>query len=380
MTTELSTDTARTRRHFRRDGLFQRNDWWWIDYYDAEGKRHRKKAAPDYQTAKLILRETHTAIARGEVLGIREEGMRLREFVERVYWPAVKETLSPIWRELSWGILERSILPRFGAVKLSAIRQDDIERWYAERLARVRVVPKTRKKKGQAAAAELPISVSTANKEFGRVKHLLGRAVAWRYLKQNPARDVQQGREGPGRVRYLTADEREQLLAGANPVLRLYILAALQTAARRGELAQLRWADVDLKRRLVTFPKTKNGDRRAVPITDSLAAVIEAQPRNLNPNALILPPREPHAITRAFARLVKRLGLRDLKFHDLRHDAASTLTMAGTPQRTIMEILGHRDPRMTLRYQHLAPEYLREAMRALDRPARSKGAAESVAR
>lgn len=48
----------------------------------------------------------------------------------------------------------------------------------------------------------------------------------------------------------------------------------------------------------------------------------------------------------------------DYTFHDLRHDVASTLTMGGANQRTVMEILGHRDPRMTLRYQHLAPEYL----------------------
>src|SRR5258708_1034663 len=51
------------RKRGRRDGLFQRNGWWWIDYYDAEGKRHRKKAAPDYQTAKLRYRNTMTAIA-----------------------------------------------------------------------------------------------------------------------------------------------------------------------------------------------------------------------------------------------------------------------------------------------------------------------------
>ena len=66
--------------------------------------------------------------------------------------------------------------------------------------------------------------------------------------------------------------------------------------------------------------------------------------------------------------MVKRLQLIDLTFHDLRHDAASTLTMAGAPQRAIKEILGHRDPRMTLRYQHLAPDYLKQAMRSLDRP------------
>src|SRR5262245_298492 len=68
----------------------------------------------------------------------------------------------------------------------------------------------------------------------------------------------------------------------------------------------------------------------------------------------------------ATSRLVRSLRIKNLTFHDLRHDATSTLTMAGVPQRTIMAILGHRDPRMTLRYQHLSPGHLRDAAHALD--------------
>ena len=129
---------TRSRRGGSRDGLFQRNGWWWVDYYDAEGKRHRKKAAPDYQTAKVIYRHTMTAIVKGEVLGVRQEGIRLKEFMEEKYWPTVSQTLSPLWTDLSLGILRRSILPRFGSLKLSALRQDEIERWYGERLEQVR--------------------------------------------------------------------------------------------------------------------------------------------------------------------------------------------------------------------------------------------------
>ncbi len=82
----------------------------------------------------------------------------------------------------------------------------------------------------------------------------------------------------------------------------------------------------------------------------------------------MFPEREPKVLTRSFSRLVADLKIPNLRFHDLRHDAASTLTMAGVPQRTVMEILGHRDPRMTMRYQHLTPGHLQEAIQALDRP------------
>jgi integrase len=83
-------------------------------------------------------------------------------------------------------------------------------------------------------------------------------------------------------------------------------------------------------------------------------------------------------LTRAFTRLAARLEIKNLTFHDLRHDAASTLAMAGVPLRTISEILGHRDLRMTTRYAHLSPQHLRDAMRALDTPLDASGSAEVV--
>jgi len=351
------------RKRKTRDGLFQRRGWWWIDYYDAEGRRHRKKAAPDYETAKILYRDTMTKIARGEVLGVREEGIRLKEFVDKRYWSAVKPTLAPTWATRSRGILN-ALLVAFGERRLSGLRQEEVERWYAARLDQVKA--------------------STANKELSRLKHLLGRAVAWGYLKASPAAKVRKAKEPPGRVRYLTPEERDQLLNGAtvtvkasdgrawtmrrapSPTLRLYILAALQTGARRSELIRLTWGGVDMRARTITFSATKNGRLRAIPMTEPLRAALAALPRPLDPAARVLPPIAPLVLTRSFTRLVQRLGLPPLRFHDLRHDAASTLTAAGVSQRAVMEILGHRDPRMTVRYQHLAPGHLQDAMRALE--------------
>jgi len=102
-------------------------------------------------------------------------------------------------------------------------------------------------------------------------------------------------------------------------------------------------------------------------MTDTLRELLTSLPRSVNADARVFPEWKAPALTVAFGRLVRDLKLTDLRFHDLRHDAASTLTMAGVPQRTVMALLGHRDPRMTLRYQHLSPEHLREAVRALDR-------------
>ena len=74
---------------------------------------------------------------------------------------------------------------------------------------------------------------------------------------------------------------------------------------------------------------------------------------------------KPEELTRTFRRYVQTIGLESLTFHDFRHDVGSTLAMAGVPQRAIMEILGHRDLRMSARYQHVAPGHLQQAMGAL---------------
>jgi len=335
------------RRSARRDGLFQRNGNWWGDWYDADGKRHRKKLSPSHDVARSMLREIKIAITKGEVLGVREENIRLQEFVENNYWPTVKNTFSPGEHKRAKQILDSQLNSAFGNTRLLKLRREEIERWYTGRLSEV--------------------TPATANKELMRLNHMLNRAVAWGYLKSNPAKGLKKAKEAPGRTRYLTPDEREALLQEANPALRLYILMALQTGARKGELIALRWADVDMRGRTVTFRKTKNGESRSIPMTDTLREALSALPRPINPDTPVLPPRDPEVIRKSFSRLVKRLEIQDLRFHDLRHDAASTLTMAGVSQRAVMEILGHKDPRMTVRYQHLAPGHLREAITALEK-------------
>jgi integrase len=133
-----------------------------------------------------------------------------------------------------------------------------------------------------------------------------------------------------------------------------------------------------MRTRMVSFPHTKNGEMRSVPMTETFYRLLQSLPRPLDQKALILPALSANAVTIGFDRLAKDLSLSNLKFHDLRHDVASTLTMAGVPQRTVMEILGHKDPRMTLRYQHLSPDHLRRSLHAREQPAPSKPSKEIV--
>ena len=336
-------------------GVFTKNGWYWIDFRDAEGRRHRQKASLEHNVAKRMLRDKLGSIARGEITGIREEGMLLKDFIEKKYWPTTKENLSESEQRRARWTIDLQLIPRLGGLRASKIRREDIEQFQAERLASV--------------------SSGTVKKEMMRLKHILNRAVAWRYIKDTPAKGIPKVTPPPGRIRYLSPEERSTILENARPELRLFILAALQTGARRGELVALRWSDIDMKTRAITFANTKNGERRVVPLTDTFRETLQALPRPLDPQARVLAYLTASAVSTAFHRLIEDLNLSNLRFHDLRHDVASTLTMAGVSQRAVMEILGHKDPRMTLRYQHLTPGHLQQAMAHLshqEKPSETK--------
>ena len=99
----------------------------------------------------------------------------------------------------------------------------------------------------------------------------------------------------------------------------------------------------------------------------ALYDLVQGLPRALDPYQRVLNHyTTPHLLTRAFRRLTTRLKIRDLHFHDLRHDVASVLVQAGVNLYDVGVILGHSNPKMTARYAHLAPENLKAAMAALE--------------
>jgi site-specific recombinase XerD len=77
-------------------------------------------------------------------------------------------------------------------------------------------------------------------------------------------------------------------------------------------------------------------------------------------------PYSRHKVSMAFKRACEKVGMEDFRFHDLRHHFASRLTMKGVNQKTLMDLLGHKRPEMTVRYQHLSPHYLKGAVEVLD--------------
>ena len=174
-------------------------------------------------------------------------------------------------------------------------------------------------------------------------------------MSSNPVDRVKMPPSSPARKRRLEDGEFDRLEEAAkqtkNPHIWPIIVFAIQTGMRRGEILGLRWEHVDLDRRIVLLPITKNGNSREVPLSTKAAQVLAAQrQRNDTPSPF---PVTPNGFRLAWDRLRSRAGLSDLRFHDLRHEAISRFFELGLNIPEVAVISGHRDPRMLFRYTHL---------------------------
>ena len=135
------------------------------------------------------------------------------------------------------------------------------------------------------------------------------------------------------------------------PWVKPFVVLAIETGMRRGELLSITWSDVDLSSRVVRLHLTKNGHERTVPLTPVAVQTLSSLP---TPDDRVFPVTTV-AVRQAWVRLVERAGIRDLRLHDLRHEAVSRFFELGLSTPEVAMISGHRDARMLMRYTHLRP-------------------------
>jgi integrase len=198
---------------------------------------------------------------------------------------------------------------------------------------------------------------------------------------ENPVLLIRMPKSPPGRDRRLKDGELERILAASqSAILPDIARLALETAMRQGEIAGMLWRYVDLGKRTVTLPDTKNGDRRIVPL--SLEAVRILSGLSRRPDGKLWDLFSPQAIAVSWRRAVARartgyekecreLGIEpdpaylvDMTFHDLRHEATSRFFEKGLNPMQVATITGHKSLQMLKRYTHLRAEDL---ARMLDR-------------
>ncbi len=214
---------------------------------------------------------------------------------------------------------------------------------------------------------------STVNRYFSSLGRAFSLAVQeWQVISENPFRKVSKLKENAGRNRFLPRGELHALLdrckESNNPHLYGMVLMAASMGLRFGEIANLRWRNIDFDNGFATLETTKNGDTRFVPLPDQVTAYLKEKQTPEVPEEFLFPSKNPakrhpySLIRKAFQKAVQVTGLADFKFHDLRHTAASHMAMNGATQGELMEVLGHRSPSQTRRYAHYSKEHIARIM------------------
>ena len=173
----------------------------------------------------------------------------------------------------------------------------------------------------------------------------------------NPIQFVKLPAQSKARDRRTTDQEFERLVsaARASKSLRLgdAIELAVETSMRRGELCNLRWSDIDLQRRTAHCRMTKNGTSRNVALSPRAVEILGAIPRREGDTEKFVLGFSPSSLTRAFVRLRDRLGMEDLRLHDLRHEATTRLVdRLNGNLIDVRSMTGHKSLAMLLRYTH----------------------------
>ena len=177
----------------------------------------------------------------------------------------------------------------------------------------------------------------------------------------NPVKAIRMPSPPAGRDRRLQPGELEKILEFSSEEMNQVIRFALETAMRRGELAGMTWEMVDLKKRTVTLPETKNGQKRIVPLSSVALSILKERlgTRRLDGKVWDI---GLDAISQGFARTCRNAGISGLHFHDLRHEATSRLFENGFDTMEVRTITGHKTLQMLARYTHLRAEDLVKRM------------------
>jgi integrase len=318
--------------------------------FTAEVNGKRRKS----YRAEWTRDDAQTALAKA-LLDVKEpvaasSGITLKDAVERyLAAKARKKSLAEMTRVLE------VFKTYFGEeTPLSEITASRIAEWEARRLA------------SRSRQTGEPLAVASINRPLATLRALLRMAhEKWEVLTKAPHIKLERER---GRLRWLTAEEAERLLAACrtskNADLVDLVEFTLFTGLRQGEALELTWERVERSRGIILIEETKNDKPREVTLNGRADAVLLR--RSPKDEGLVFGATSFDHFRSAWETSVRRAKLKNVRFHDLRHTFASWCVQRGATLQEVKDLLGHSSLAMTLRYAHLAPEHLRTAVSRLD--------------
>jgi integrase len=288
-----------------------------------------------------------TAEQRARLRAAAARSVTLRDFSERWLTEHVFPKLKPRTSQGYKEILARHILPALGNLSIAAVDREQVERLHL-------------------AMADTP---RTANQAIAIVRALLGFAVQHGLRTGNPAAAIKAYRENK-RERFLSeaeigaaADAITQAESrGIGPFAAAGLRLCLFTGARSGEITSIRWDHIDWQRRLIRLPDRKTNEPRTIHLSDAAIEVLRNVP-HVGP--YVIAGRKYgspfQSLSRAWHIARNYAGFDDVHLHDFRHSFASIAAGQGLSLYTIGKLLGHKNPKTTTRYAHLARDVAQSA-------------------
>lgn len=306
------------------------------------------------QAARSLLRDLQAGVApqAAQAPQAPQVGMSVQVFYNEHYLPYAKSY------KRSWvtdqSMIRNHIVPSLGQLAMSEVMPRDIAA-------------------AVTAMRESNYAPGTCNRFLVLLRYGFKLAARWRVgaVVNNPAQDLMNLRDDNRIERYLTPEQSTVLIReiqlSPNRMLGAIIRFLILTGARKREVLDAKWVDIDFEQRLWRIPKTKSGKIRHIPLSLEAMRVINELREKAETDALYvfanpLTGKPFISIFYSWDACRKRAGLPDFRIHDLRHSFASFLVNAGRSLYEVQQLLGHADIRTTSRYAHLSRETLREAV------------------
>ncbi|WP_047684844.1 MULTISPECIES: site-specific integrase [Xenorhabdus] len=363
--------------------IFRRGNTWYGNYTTPGGKRIKESlGTTDKKQAQELHDRRKAELWRIERLGdfpdVTFDEACLRWIEEK----ADKKSLDDDKGRMGFW------LEYFGSVRLKDITEASIYTAVSKmknRKAKARWESQVQaaKKKGHEIPAykEVSVSVATKAKHLALVKALLRAAERdWKWLEKAPVIKVPAVREK--RVRWLEPQEAQRLVDECPEPLKSVVKFALATGLRRSNIINLEWSQIDMQRQVAWIhpDQSKSSKAIGVALNETACRVLREQIGNhnkwvfvhskpaINPNGVALPNVRKMRVddNTAWNSALKRAGIENFRFHDLRHTWASWLVQSGVPLSILQEMGGWESIEMVRRYAHLAPNHLTEHARQID--------------
>ncbi|MDE2009887.1 MAG: site-specific integrase, partial [Candidatus Omnitrophica bacterium] len=321
---------------------------YYIEYRDR-GKKYREHIGPSKSLAMTVLAKRKVEIAEGRFLEKKEEvRIRFEDFADEYY-----ELHCKVNNKKSCETADKhnikTLKAFFAGYYLDEISVHMIQTFKSEKMKEFKLLKSGEKRY---------LSPTTINRKLTCLKSIFNKAKTWgKFSGNNPVNGIKFSKENNGRLRFLEKEEADKLLKNCLPVIKPIVTVALNTGMRKGEIMKLKWRDIDFKRAIVHLTNTKNHEKREIPLNETTINAFVSVPQHPESELIFVKDNGQSYgdFKKSFFTACRNSGIKNFRFHDLRHTFASHLVMNGVDLNTVRELMGHKSMAMTLRYAHLSP-------------------------